>query len=575
MINRKTIKLRSSHISNMFIGLFSLLIVRAIFIQIFPSSASLLQHIADKQYQSAISLSAFRGNIYDRRKSPLSISIKSPSVAINPKVFNPTAKQLSQVSRILGLTNGKIKALARKPKYFAWLKRKVPYQVAEKLKKLNLKGIHYVLEPSRYYPGGRAAANLLGYVGTDNVGLLGLEHAYEQKLQGTSSKLLSLKDARGHLILMNAEQITPEKTGNHIVLTLDRAIQGITEEALQNGIEKSGAKMGFAIVMDPHTGRILAMANHPNFNPNNPSQLKMKHTANHSIAYRFEPGSVMKPFVIAWALEMHKTSPFEIHHCEKSGRYEVSDKLYIHDDHPKEFRTTEEILIHSSNICTFKVALRIGPKHLFNSLKRFGFAGEKPILSLPGESTGTISTADSWSPIRFANISFGQGLLVTGLEVVQAYASLANGGNLITPYLIERIESSDGNILQDFSPIIKHRVISPQTSHHIAKILEKVVLEGTASRAKTTSYSTAGKTGTAEKIDPLTKSYSDHKRIANFAGFAPVSDPHIAVYIVLDEPQKKPYYGGVWAAPVFSEIVQKTLKYLNVAPDLSNGSQQS
>ena len=544
-------------------------------IQLFPSSANLLQHIADRQYQSTISLSAFRGNIYDRRKAPLSISIKTPSVAINPKVFDPSSHQLKTVSRILGLSKQKIRDLAKKPKYFAWLKRKIPYQVAEKIKKLKLKGIHYVLEPSRYYPGGTAAANLLGYVGIDNVGLLGLEHAFEQELQGTSSKLISLRDARGHLILMNAEQITPEKTGNNIILTLDRAIQGITEEALQKGINKSGAKVGFAIVMDPHTGRILAMANHPNFNPNNPSQLKISHTANHSIAYRFEPGSVMKPFVIAWAIENRKTSPFEIHHCEKNGRYEVSENLYIHDDHPKEFRTTEEILIHSSNICTFKVALRLGEKGLFESLKSFGFASDKSILGLPGESTGSIATAETWSPIRFANISFGQGLLVTGLEVIQAYASLANGGNLIKPYLVERIESSNGNILQDFSPIIKRRVLSPQTSHHIARILEKVVLEGTASRAKTKSYSTAGKTGTAEKIDPITKSYSNQKRIANFAGFAPVSDPHIAVYVVLDEPQKKPYYGGLWAAPIFSEIVEKTLKYLNVAPDIAIPQRQS
>ncbi|MFK7823780.1 MAG: peptidoglycan D,D-transpeptidase FtsI family protein [Oligoflexales bacterium] len=544
-------------------------------IQLFPSSANLLQHIADKQYQSAIGLSAFRGNIYDRRKAPLSISIKTPSVAINPKVFDPSNQQLGKLSQVLGLSKKKIRALAKKPKYFAWLKRKISYQIAEKLKKLELKGMHYVLEPSRYYPGGRGAANLLGYVGIDNVGLLGLEHAFDQELQGTSSKLISLKDARGHLILMNAEQITPEKTGSNIILTLDRAIQGIAEEALQRGIKKSEAKIGFAIVMDPHTGRILAMANHPNFNPNNPSHLKMAHTVNHSIAYRFEPGSVMKPFVVAWAIENRKTSPFEIHHCEKNGRYEVSDNLFIHDDHPKEFRTTEEILIHSSNICTFKVALRIGQKNLFESLKKFGFASDKPIIGLPGETTGSIAAADTWSPIRFANISFGQGLLVTGLEVIQAYASIANGGNLIKPYLVERVESSNGHILQDFSPIIERRVLSPQTAHHIARILEKVVLEGTATRARTKSYSTAGKTGTAEKIDPLTKSYANNKRIANFAGFAPVSDPHIAVYVVLDEPQKKPYYGGLWAAPVFSEIVEKTLKYLNVAPDLNATHPQS
>ena len=423
MIDKKKFQQRLQLVVTLFHLVFFLISIRVVYIQLFPTAENMLKTIAKQQYQAKLSLSAFRGNIYDRSKVPLSISVQAPSLAVNPRVFRPNQTQRNKLKEILEIDSNRLKSVIARKSYFSWLKRKVSYETADAVKKLNLRGVHYLVEPARFYPGGSSAANLLGYVGTDNIGLLGLEHAYEHTLKGHSNQLLSLKDAKGRQILLNSNRISPEKTGNNLILTIDHAIQGIAEEALEKGMRESAAKMGFALVLDPHTGRILAMANKPSFNPNNPSALLMKNTANQSISYRFEPGSTMKPFVVAGVLEAKKTTPYEIHHCEKNGRYQIARNLAIHDDHPKEFRTTEEILVQSSNICTFKLAMRVGQEGLFSTLKKFGFAGEKPTLGLPGESVGMLSEPKTWSQIKFANISFGQGLLVNGLEIAQAYAA--------------------------------------------------------------------------------------------------------------------------------------------------------
>ena len=540
MINRKTTRRRIYITQCFFFVTFFFLCIRAIFIQIFPSSEKLLKNIATQQYQSNIKLSAYRGTIYDHRHMPLAISIKTPSIAVNPKVFNPNSHQIAVLQKILGTSKKRILTASKKNNYFAWLKRKIPHQASAKIKKLDIKGMHFLLEPARYYPGGSAASQVIGYVGTDNFGLLGLEQKYDKTLQGASSKIISLKDAHGQQILMDSNLATPEQTGHNLILTLDKVIQEITEDALKRGLNKSAAKKGFAIVMDPHTGRILAIANHPSFNPNNPSSLNnFDHTRNLAVSERFEPGSVMKPFIIAQAFEHRTTSPFDIHNCEKNGRYKVSPRNFIHDDHPKEFLTTEEVLINSSNICTFKIAEVLGADKVFASLKIFGFSNPDLQLNLPGVSFGSVSHWKSWSPIRFANISFGQGLLTTGVEIVKAYSVIANGGHLVNPYLVERIETATGETLKDFSPIIKRNVISKETSAQLKVILKKVVQLGTAKRARSSLYSTAGKTGTAEKIDPKTKAYSQTKRIASFAGFSPVQDPHLVAYVLLDEPGKK------------------------------------
>jgi cell division protein FtsI (penicillin-binding protein 3) len=544
---------------------FCLLLSRGLWLHLF-SASDILNSIARQQYQSSIKLSPYRGTIYDRRYVPLAISIKTPSLAINPKLFNPTEAEETQLSQILKIKIEKIRDTENRKNYFAWLKRKISSDAFEQIKTLDITGLYSIMEPSRFYPQGYHAAHLIGLVGTDDNGLLGLERVYDKKLKAPPGESLRLRDAKGHQILLNADSALPQTAGYNLILTIDTVIQEITEKSLEKWVAEAKAKSGFAIVADPHTGRILALANQPSFDPNEPQRMNIQNTNNAAFTDLFEPGSIMKSFVLSTAIEQKLTTENEIFNCEK-GKYQVDEHNYIHDDHPKDLLTTSEILIHSSNIGTYKIAKRMGKKGLWNALRNFGFGLQEPLIEFPGARGGELMKPEKWEAIRFANIAFGQGLLVTGLEVVGAYSVFANGGNLVKPQVIERIENEEGHILYAAELINKKKILSPKTVGIIRNMLERVVNEGGGTLAKTPLYTTAGKTGTAQKNDPQTHRYGPNMRIANFVGFSPVSDPHIIVYIVIDEPQKKPYYGGTWAAPAFSEIVLKTLKYLNVAPD--------
>lgn len=335
---------------------------------------------------------------------------------------------------------------------------------------------------------------------------------------------------------------------------------------LAKGIKDARARSGFAIVSDPHTGRILALANYPSFDPNLGSSIDITQTKNKALTDIFEPGSVMKPFTIAAALEFHKTTIDASYFCE-NGIFRAAG-IKIRDDHPKGTLTTAETLIYSSNICTYKIAEAVGRERLHQTLKSFGFASGISMIGFPGEMIGRLSPWQGWRPIRFANVAFGQGLAVTGLELVQAYGALANGGNLMKPYYVERVESSDGLVLKSTTSQNIGRVISPETAKTLRKVLAAVVTEGTGKKAATKRYTTGGKTGTAQKVDPVLKRYSPDKRIASFIGFAPIADPHLVIYVMIDEPGEKPANGGIWAAPVFSRIAEESLAYLNVAPDI-------
>jgi cell division protein FtsI (penicillin-binding protein 3) len=360
----------------------------------------------------------------------------------------------------------------------------------------------------------------------------------------------------------------PDLPGHTIQLTIDHAIQEIAEEALASGVSAARAKSGFAIVTDPHTGKVLALANYPTFDPNQIGQAKTEHTRNFALLDLFEPGSIIKPFVVAAALEQKKTGVSELHNCE-NGVYRAGGVVF-RDDHPAQTLSTAETLIRSSNICTFKIAERIGKQGLFDALQNFGFAGGISIPEMfPPTLRGHISKPTSWKPIRFANVAFGQGMTVTGIEIAMAYGVLANGGNLMRPILIDRITNPSGEIVYAATPEASAHVMSIDHARQMRDILAQVVTDkhGTASKAATIDYTTGGKTGTAEKVDPILKAYSPDKRIASFAGFAPVTDPYLAIFVVIDEPGAKPAYGGLWAAPVFSDIAERSLRYLNVAPD--------
>ena len=552
-------------IARVLAALLAAVAVRTIVLHVRPHRGKSLQHMAENQYQSTLALAPDRGALYDQRGEPLAMSMKTPSLAINPRQFQPLPHQIQQLAKILQLPSAKIRDLAAKKSHFAWLKRQLEPQTAAAVTDMDMPGVHLLWEPGRFYPSGRLAAPLLGFVGVDHQGLAGLEKAYDHHLRGSSRPILARRDARGRHVFLDADTAEPAKPGHNIFLTIDRAIQEITEEALASGLRESRAARGLAIVLDPHSGRILASASQPSFDPNQPvtDLAAAMHLGTH---WRFEPGSTSKPFVLAQALDLGITQLEEVHDCESTGRLAIGNQV-IHDERPLGMLKTPSILIHSSNIGIVRLARRLGQDRLYETLLAFGFAPDQPLLGLPGEVRGSLAHPRKWHPIQFANISFGQGFGTNGLEMARAFAVIANGGFSLTPRLVERIATPDGRTTVEAPTQVLTPVIKPQTAAIMRQIMADVVERGTGSRARSLLYTTAGKTGTAEKIDPLTRSYSLDKRIANFGGFAPARNPHIVVYVALDEPAEKPYYGGRWAAPVFAEIAERTLKYLNVAPD--------
>ncbi len=556
---------RSRFLIFCFLGVFCVIGLRALTIQVFSPSSDLLDTLARRQYQAKIDLSPYRGNIFDRRGEPLAISIRRPSLYVNPRVFDPTPQQVKQLAQILAMPAEKIRDISNKKNYFAWLVRKIEFSQAKKIEALDIKGLFEISEPARFYPTGADLSHLIGYVGLDNRGLLGLELSLNDLLQGDHLTTIHNRDARGKSIYRDSILAMPEKTGKNVVLTIDSAIQNIAQTALAKGLEKAQAKGGFAIVSDPHTGRILAIANAPSTNVDFQSKMKAENLRNRALTDIFEPGSVIKPIVIGKALELNLTTLNEVHNTN-NGTYK-EDSWQIRDSHGSDQLTTEEVLIHSSNIGTYKIVKRLGPEKLYSTLQDFGLSQKTNSLSFPGQMFGRLSPWQGWRAIRFANVAFGQGFFASGMEIVQAFGAIANGGNLMRPYLIDRVESPDGGVLESHSSEIVRRVLNPQTALTVRQILKKVVEEGTGKSAILAHYTSAGKTGTSEKVDPLTHTYSDHLRIASFVGFAPCIDPHLVIYVVIDEPGNKPYYGGTWAAPVFREIAEESLRYLNVAPD--------
>ena len=554
--------------------LFGLITVRAVILHLFPSQSAILHQIADNQYQQEIALAPNRGNIFDHRGEPLAISVKRPSLAINPRIFKPSSSELTRLSRILKLPIQKLRSLVSRKGYFAWIARRLDQRIADSAMNLGLNGLAEIDEPARYYPSGSAAGPLLGFTGLDNSGLSGLERQFDKDLRGKGSKVRASKDAKGNFIVKETTGAAPERTGNSVILTIDSVIQEIVEDELAKGVRQANAVRGFAIASDPHTGRLLAIANYPSFDPNNAKQLKPIQTRNGALLDTFEPGSVIKPFIIAKAIDSKSTYPDQLHNCE-SGSLKIGNHT-IHDTHGADRLTTAEALIRSSNICTYKIANQMGRESTYKALTNFGFASRNSLLGYPGEANGYITDFHNWPQIRFANVAFGHGFIVTGLELIQAMGALANGGHLMRPILVERIVSSDGILVNSSTTKVVRDVVSPGTARTMRGILQRVVNDphGTGKKARANGYSTAGKTGTAQKVETGRRGYAKGKYISSFVGFSPVEDPHVVIYVMIDEPSGKLYYGGEVAGPIFAHIVERTLRYLNVAPDMPEPSEK-
>jgi cell division protein FtsI (penicillin-binding protein 3) len=446
---------------------------------------------------------------------------------------------------------------------FEWVQRKISSKEAEQIKALQLPGIHFLKENRRFYPNSQLAAHLVGFVGLDSKGLEGIEYQYDALLNGANHVMTTDRDALGRGIAMGKVPFKKEDPYRNIVLTIDKSVQHITETELGRGVEKWGAKGGMAIAMDPMTGKVLAMASYPTFNPNQFIQYRSKNWRNRAISDMFEPGSLFKTFLAAAALEEQVVRPSDSFFCE-NGSYTVYDRT-IHDTSKHGWLTFQQIIKFSSNIGASKVGEKMGKERYYRYISAFGF-GEKTRVGLPGEGKGIVHHPRYWPPVALDTISYGQGVSVTGIQLVTALSAIANGGSLMKPYVVEKVVNEKGEVVQCFQPEVVRKVISEETAKKVTALL-KVTTEkgGTGEGAVPEGYEVAGKTGTAQKVDSLLGGYSEDRYTSGFMGFAPAQEPKLVLLVVVDEPQGNTY-GGVVAAPIFKAIMEKVLPYLQVVP---------
>jgi cell division protein FtsI (penicillin-binding protein 3) len=561
----KWARVRMRSVAFLFALVFVLTAGRAFYLQVLQNDR--LVKLAEKQHQRIVALTPGRGAIYDQHNAPLAVSIEMDSCYAETRNLESLPEAALKLAPLLGYGVEELHQKLKASRNFVWLSRRMAPEAAKKVRELDLDGIGFVKESKRFYPNSEVAAHVVGFTGTDPGGLEGIEKKYDSSILGNTGFLVTERDALGRDIdLKKGAEGKSGTKGSNIILTLDKNVQYIAEKELAQAVQKNGAKGGIAVVMEPDTGRVLAMANYPTFNPNSYFKYGPGNLRNRAISDSFEPGSTFKIFLVATALENHVIRAGDSFNCE-NGSYSYSGRT-IHDTHPYGALNVSEILKYSSNIGAAKIGSRLGPQRLYAGLTGFGF-GEKSDIDLPGEAGGMLRQQAKWYGIDLATISFGQGVTATALQIVSAVSAVANGGNLMKPYLVDHIADDSGNVLKQFGPQVKRRVISPQTAKAVAGMLEGVVNEGgTGTGAAVDGYRVAGKTGTAQKVDPATRGYSAKKRTASFVGFVPLDKPRLAILVVVDEPTTSPY-GGVVAAPAFSAIAQQTLCYLKVPVERS------
>jgi cell division protein FtsI (penicillin-binding protein 3) len=530
---------------------------------------------AHEQQQDAIETSPTRGPVLDRQEHELARSIDTSSIFIAPDEFtqnkNDTDAQITgaiectsqSLSSILGLDQkavfNQISEARSGGRRFLWIARRVTPDKAQALEAMELVAVHTRKEPKRFYPNGPLAANVLGFVGLDGNGLAGIEQVYNEKITGEPGKVFIEKDSRGRAY--DSTEVAG-RPGQTIVLTIDQSIQYQAEAALTAAIQESGAKAGTAIVMDPHSGEILALANAPTFDPNDVGAASPAARANWALQNMYEPGSTFKIVAFSAAIEKGLAKPTDHIDCQM-GSITVAKRL-IHDHKPFGDLTLSEALAKSSNVAAIKLGLRVGDPTMYDYIMRFGF-GARTGIELPGETAGMVHPLKHWQPSSIGSVAIGQEVGVTPLQMIGAFGALANDGMRIAPHLIREIRNANGVTTYRPTPE-QHRVVSKETASALRGMLEGVTLNGTAKKAQLDGYTAAGKTGTAQKIDPRTKTYSSTKFVASFVGFAPVSNPAVVIIVVIDEPAGS-YHGGDVAAPVFRQIAEQILPEMGVMPD--------
>jgi len=527
-----------------------------LYIQFFRSEY--LADIAKKQHSMFVELEPRRGTVYDCNLKPLAVNLVFESLYAVPNQLSARQKEemSGRLSTVLGVQRSFLQERLSRKKAFVWLARKITPEQSVQIKAMRFKGLGMIKESKRCYPNDYLLSQVLGFAGLDNTGLEGLELHYDAYLKGEPGWSTVLRDARSNRLDLN-ETSVPARDGYHLVLTVDEVVQYIAERELEKAYQSSRAKGASVIVLDPKTGQVLALANRPGYDLNKPAHVSKDQMRNRAVCDMFEPGSVFKIVTASAALEENKVNEMTRFFCE-NGEYRIANHI-LHDHKPHGWLTFREVIELSSNIGTSKVAQLLGPQTLYEYIKAFGF-GTKLGVDMPGEINGSIKPPRQWSKTSIACVPMGQEVGVTALQLASAVSVIANGGYLMKPYLVKEVRDRQGQVIEVYPPTMMRRVISEETAARMRKILTGVMETGTGKMGKLDQFTAAGKTGTAQKLEP-NGTYSHDKYIASFMGFAPAEGPQVAIVVTIDEPRGY-YFGGVVAAPVFKRVAEDVLKYL-------------
>ena len=538
---------------------------RLVHLQVFGHAA--FQSLADRQSERTIKLDARRGPILDRNGHHLAVSVDAESVYAVPSEIRDPRGAAAALARSLGLgarDRQQLELRLQRDKAFVWVKRKLAPGATQAVRDLRIEGIGFLTEDRRYYPKRELASQVLGFVGAEDKGetqgLTGIEYSFDEQIRGHGAKVVIRTDARRRPVDY-AEK--PSTEGGTVVLTLDETIQYIAESELQRAMSETGAAAGVIVAMEPNTGEVLAMANRPTFNPNRFTAYSSSHWKNRAVVDAFEPGSIFKLVTAAAALQEGVVDPDEVIDC--GGGFVQVAGTRINDHKAFDRLSFREVIARSSDVGVIRVAQRLGRENLSRYAQAFGF-GTRTGVALPGESTGILRSTSEWSAVSLASISFGQEIAVTALQMTAATAAVANGGYLMKPLIVQRVIGADGRLVQEWKPYAVRRILEPDTVDTLTALLKQVVREGTGQRAAVPGYVVAGKTGTAQKVDP-TGSYSLVDHVASFVGFVPASRPALAILVSLDTPRGTFNQGGDVAAPVFARVAEQALRHLAVPPD--------
>src|SRR6266478_490558 len=531
------------------------------YLQLFRHSEYMAR--AQRQQQRVIEITPKRGAIYARNMHPLAMSIPVDSAFAVPSELGDQQLAARLLSGVLGISSDVLEARLESSHSFVWIARKLPPDKKEAVEALNLKGVYFQKENQRIYPKRDLASHVLGFVDLDEKGLGGIEYELDGQIRGKSEKIIVMADARQRWFDGGEAQ---RERGASVVLTLDEKIQYIAERELAAAIAKTHAMAGTVMVMNPNTGEILALANWPKFNPNAANEAPAESRMNRAVTALYEPGSTFKLITLAAAFDQGITRPEDVFDCENGAVYVAGHR--IRDHKPFGLLSVSDILAQSSDVGAIKIALRLGAPKFYDYIRAFGF-GQPTGVDLPGESKGILRRLENWSAISIGSISMGQEVGVTPIQLASAVSAIANGGLLYKPHVIAELRRGDKALPAEgvLAPSEPRKVIRPETAATLRRLMEGVVLHGTGPLARLDGWTAAGKTGSAQKIDPATGRYSPTQLIASFTGFAPINNPAVAILISLDSPIGL-HEGGQVAAPVFKRIAEQVLSYLDVPRDV-------